>query len=93
MGFVTDISSVDNNTRKGMEVDFTFWFPFWRMVSLLAVLHVAVFDLLILATPEIIQCDLHQMMDIIILLWRVISSALASGRSMEASASHLAFII
>lgn len=55
MDFVTDISSVDNNTRKGMEVDFTFWFPFWRMVSLLAVLHVAVFDLLILTTPEIIQ--------------------------------------
>src|ERR671918_263511 len=55
MDFVTDISSVDKNIQKGMKVNSKFWFPFWRMISLLAILHLSVFNLLILAAPEITQ--------------------------------------
>ncbi|HLO15097.1 MAG TPA: hypothetical protein VK206_09720 [Anaerolineales bacterium] len=55
MDSVTDVSSVDKNIRKGTKVSSTFWFPLWKTISLLAILHLVAFDFLILAVPEIIQ--------------------------------------
>lgn len=39
------------------EMSSAFWLLFWRGVSLLAILHLALFDLLILAAPELIQAQ------------------------------------
>jgi len=55
MASVTNTSSADKNIRQGMRVSSASWFAFWRVISVVAILHLAIFDLLILTAPEITQ--------------------------------------
>jgi len=55
MGFVTDTPSTHKSTRKGIRAGSTFWLPLWRLISLLAILHLAVVDFLMLTAPASIQ--------------------------------------
>src|SRR5512147_1206963 len=45
----------NDELNAGLDMKSTFWFRLWSIVSLLAVIHLIVFDALIVSAPEILQ--------------------------------------